>query len=1162
MLRIAIALLLSFVGVNRMIGQILPEYNMSDDLILTDCRGILYDSGGENGPYGQSENISTTISTNGPITLTFFNQFCVQNNFDFLNIYDGVDDSGMLLGQFTGVNLPPTLVANSGAVTLVFTSDLNVAYCGFSLEWESELPPPPAPTMQVLQNPICNSLQFNVNYDQIYPCNIFSAANFTVYNDIESFDVVQIAGCSSGQTAYTAITLDHPIDYNCTMYVELHVEITNDCGVVYPFDISTSFDFQSCGINAIADASDYQLCSGECTQVFANVQSCSVYTYTWNQGLPATAGPHEVCPTANTTYSVTITDPLTQTSVVRSITITTNSAAITTPEQTICQSADDIALTANATGIWSGPGVDAIESSFDPDSAAAGLNYLYFTNGNCIDSVGITVTPIQAEEYTAACQNTGQFALHATPAGGTWSGVFTSANGLFNPLVSGNYVVTYILNGCSDETNVAVQNISGAFTLDTLCQSVWYDTISFAPPGGTWSGLGIVNDSLGVYAPEQTNGGWTTYNYAINGCDADFQVYIKPIDIGGSYHTTCPEEAPLVWYDGATPTPPGGFWTGDGLLDFTTGLFDPGSVANDSYSQLIYAAPNGCADTITVFNLQTTITASSYDFCATDTPVNLEETEIGFYGPQGGVWTGPGIQNLGNNDYRFNPSMAGPGIHTIYYEKNTCVDSLVMRVFNHQLFVSFQNFCSTDAALELDPQVTIGGTWSGSGIVNSSTGLFDPSAANPGQYYIYWETPAGCNDSILVTVETFELAEIDNLNANYCILDQTYSFEVSPDGGTLEGIISTNSFNPSSLGAGDYQVIYTYDGPFCVATADTAYFTIHPALTNTLAASDLSLCQDQQVTVTATTSGGYPGSGGYSYQWSTGGQAFNSTTTALGSSQFIHVSVNDGCGPSIIDSIYIEVLPPIETIVATSDTLCVGEDGYASVAITPAGGDYQISWNTTIAPILNAPAGTSWQLVVLDNATGCETTPETVIIPGYPNVNANFIVTPNSACISFADASRVNIIDLSQNATLGMWDFGNGAGQNYAPGQNLTQNFASPGNYQINLYVMNDAGCEDTSNYSFCVLPEVPVFVPDIFSPNGDGNNDVLFVRGNGIARIDFHIYNRWGEEVFATTDPTKGWDGQLRGSPSQSGTYFYTLKIRLSNDTPLTLTGEVILVR
>jgi gliding motility-associated-like protein len=485
-----------------------------------------------------------------------------------------------------------------------------------------------------------------------------------------------------------------------------------------------------------------------------------------------------------------------------------------------------------------------------------------------------------------------------------------------------------------------------------------------------------------------------------------------------------------------------------------------------------------------------------------------------------------------------------------------------MRVFNHQLFVSFQNFCSTDPATELDPQITLGGTWSGSGIINSATGLFDPSMAEPGQYYIYWETPAGCNDSVLVSVEEFSPAQIDNLLAHYCVLDQIYGFDVSPDGGTYQGLISSNSFNPSILGAGDYQVIYTYDGPYCIATSDTANFTIHPALANTLSASDLTLCQDQQVTITATTSGGYPGSGGYSYQWSTGGQAFNSTTTALTSSQYIQVSINDGCGPSISDSIYIEVLPPIETTVATSDTLCVGEAGFASVAVSPAGGDYQISWNNTIAPILNAQAGTSWQLVVLDNTTGCETTPQTVIIPSYPNVNANFIVTPNSACISFADASSVNIIDLSQNATTGMWDFGNGINQAYAPGQNLTQNFASPGNYQINLFVMNDAGCEDTSSYSFCVLPEIPVFVPDIFSPNDDGNNDVLFVRGNGIARIDFRIYNRWGEEVFATTDPTKGWDGQLRGSPSQSGSYFYTLKVRLSNDTPLTLTGEVILVR
>lgn len=1163
MLRKLLICIFSFLSVGLLHSQDLVEYSMTNGAVITDCRGILYDSGGESNIYGQSENLTTTIQTGGPITLTFFNQFCVQANFDFLTIYDGPNATGALLGQFTGVNLPPVLNASSGAVTFVFTSDINVAYCGFSVEWESEIPPPIPPVMSVVATPICNSTSIQVNYDQAYPCSIFQAANFTVSNQNETFEVLQIAGCNAGQTTFTVLTLDHAIDYNCVLDIELHVDITDACGNVYPFDISTSYNFTSCPINAQAVTDDNQICVGECTAVAVDVESCTPYTYSWNQGLPATAGPHNVCPTQNTTYTCVITDPQTGSSVTRSVTIAVSSAGITTPPQTVCQSAADIVMTASSAGEWSGDGLEAGTAIFDPDSVAGGgVTFVYFETATCLDSVQITVTPIQAEDYTAACQNTGQFALHATPTGGTWSGIFTSANGLFNPLVLGTYTSTYTVNGCTDQTTIHVGSISGDFILDTICQSVWYDTIAFAPPGGTWTGPGIVDDSLGVYAPEQTPGGWVTFNYAINGCNQDFEVFVKPIDIGGSFHTTCPDEAPLVWYEGAAPTPPGGEWTGDGLINFTTGLFDPGLIANDSYATVYYAAPNGCSDTITIYNLRTTISAEFMDFCVNDAPMVLNEENIGFFGPSGGQWTGQGVQFMGGSTYRFNPTVAGPGTHLIYYDKNTCIDSLEMRVYNSVLAVQTADFCSNEPAALIDPTVTPGGAWSGAGIVDSTTGLFDPAQATAGQYYIYWSTPAGCSDSVLVTIETFEQAEITNLNSDYCVLDQNYTFQVNPSGGVFTGVLLENSLNPFLLGEGIYEVIYTHIGTLCPNTADTAQFTIHPGIVNSLSANDSTLCQDQSVTLTATTSGGFPGTSGYSYQWSTGGLAFNSTTTSLSASQYISVTINDGCGPSISDSLFIEVLPPIETVVTTSDTLCTGEEGFASVAIAPVGGNYTVQWNNTISPTLTAAAGTSWQLVVTDNISGCETSPETVIIPSYPNVNASFIVTPNSPCVDFLDAPRINIIDLSQNATMGEWDFGNGNASPYTPGQSLNQAYGEAGNYTINLYVMNDAGCEDTSTYSFCVLPEIPIFVPDIFSPNGDGNNDVLYVRGNGIDRIDFRIYNRWGEEVFVSTDPSRGWDGQLRGSPSQSGSYFYTLKVRLSNNAPLTITGEVILVR
>jgi gliding motility-associated-like protein len=95
-----------------------------------------------------------------------------------------------------------------------------------------------------------------------------------------------------------------------------------------------------------------------------------------------------------------------------------------------------------------------------------------------------------------------------------------------------------------------------------------------------------------------------------------------------------------------------------------------------------------------------------------------------------------------------------------------------------------------------------------------------------------------------------------------------------------------------------------------------------------------------------------------------------------------------------------------------------------------------------------------------------------------------------------------------------------------------------------------------------CILPPDPVFVPDIFSPNDDGKNDTLYVRGLLISRLEFRVYNRWGEVVFETNSPTKGWDGQLRGAAAPSGSYYYTLSATVGTAARVERVGEVVLVR
>ncbi len=108
------------------------------------------------------------------------------------------------------------------------------------------------------------------------------------------------------------------------------------------------------------------------------------------------------------------------------------------------------------------------------------------------------------------------------------------------------------------------------------------------------------------------------------------------------------------------------------------------------------------------------------------------------------------------------------------------------------------------------------------------------------------------------------------------------------------------------------------------------------------------------------------------------------------------------------------------------------------------------------------------------------------------------------------------------------------------------------------------SGCVSGST---TVALEVPIcnddlFVPNAFSPNNDGRNDRLFVRGTQIQSMQFLVYNQWGEKVFESIRPADGWDGTVGGKPQPVGVYMYVLKATLGNGTTVTKKGSVTLIR
>ena len=112
------------------------------------------------------------------------------------------------------------------------------------------------------------------------------------------------------------------------------------------------------------------------------------------------------------------------------------------------------------------------------------------------------------------------------------------------------------------------------------------------------------------------------------------------------------------------------------------------------------------------------------------------------------------------------------------------------------------------------------------------------------------------------------------------------------------------------------------------------------------------------------------------------------------------------------------------------------------------------------------------------------------------------------------------------------------------------------------LFVYGENDCFASDSVTVYVDNDLKVFIPDIFSPNGDGINDIFFIRGKGVKSIHLMVYNRWGEKIFETTDINTGWDGTFRGIQLQQSVFVYYLDAFLQTDQRVIKKGDITLVR
>jgi gliding motility-associated-like protein len=126
------------------------------------------------------------------------------------------------------------------------------------------------------------------------------------------------------------------------------------------------------------------------------------------------------------------------------------------------------------------------------------------------------------------------------------------------------------------------------------------------------------------------------------------------------------------------------------------------------------------------------------------------------------------------------------------------------------------------------------------------------------------------------------------------------------------------------------------------------------------------------------------------------------------------------------------------------------------------------------------------------------------------------------------------------------WDFGDYLSTtDTANTQNASYTYTYVSNYPVMLIATNIYGCTDTVYRNISVTEEFTMYIPDVFTPNGDGLNDVFNVRGAGFVEEGFEmlIFDRWGQLIYKTNDVYKGWDGKVKGVEAKNDVYVYKIR-------------------
>jgi gliding motility-associated-like protein len=321
------------------------------------------------------------------------------------------------------------------------------------------------------------------------------------------------------------------------------------------------------------------------------------------------------------------------------------------------------------------------------------------------------------------------------------------------------------------------------------------------------------------------------------------------------------------------------------------------------------------------------------------------------------------------------------------------------------------------------------------------------------------------------------------------------------------------------------------------------------------------------------------------YRWYTtasGGTAVATgstyTTGPVNANQmyYLEATNSNGCSSATRAAVSVLATPaPVIPAVTGNDNICPGTSTTLTATSTTAGVNFRwYSAATGGTPLFTGPVYTT---PVLNNATtyyveafttgGCvSSSRKEVEVTMAAPLPAPVITTGN------AEATAITFTWSPVSGAQG-YEVSLDNGVTFIPpssGTNGTSHTISglQPNQNINIQVraIGNVSCENSALASGTGKTTNPngnnIYVPNLFSPNGDGVNDIEYVYGTAIAQLEFRIYNQWGQLVFTSKDQRTGWDGTMNGQRQPVGVYVYIVKATMQDGSVITKKGNVTLMR